>query len=62
MKVTCKKDNLGIECNYTEGKPEDGFDAVIYYKANSDEEVAEVADVLEHVAKFVRQWKYSAQK
>jgi hypothetical protein len=59
MKVTCEKTKTGVEYNYGAGKPEGNFDVVIYYRANSDKEVAEVADMLEHVAKFIRQWKYS---
>jgi len=61
MKITCKKDQNGVEYTYTDGIPEKDFDVVIYYKANSDKEVSEVADMLEHVADFVRQWKYSVE-
>lgn len=59
MKVTCRKTETGIEYNYSGGGPKDDFDLVIYYKANSDKDVSEIADMLDHVSKFIRQWKYS---
>lgn len=62
MKVTCEKTKTGIEYTYGAGNPKENFDVVIYYRANSDKDVAEVANMLEHVAKFIRQWKYSGKK
>lgn len=62
MKITCKKVPDGVDYTYLDGKPDGDFDVVICYKANSDKEVSEVADMLEHVADFIRQWKYSLDK
>lgn len=61
MKVTCKKASNGVDYTYSEGSPEGNFDLVIFYKANSDQEVAEIADMLEQVSNTIRQWKYSAK-
>ena len=61
MKITCKKVPDGVDYTYLDGKPDGDFDVVICYKANSDKEVSEVADMLVHVADFIRQWKYSKE-